>query len=156
MLIAALADRLIYDSDTTFAADDARQLLGLLPRTRPPLFELGVRGKMSGGSTRGYAAGVGDVKMEDKDKSIDYSTGQDHYTRAGQWKLVWYGKRAGQFIDIEQVMTDVMDDGRAARLGFDLAGEPIGMDIRFSREFRLFWSPIVIAFPGWRHWKQPA
>ena len=93
-LIAALTDRLIYGDETTFSADDARQLLDALPQTRSPWIQLGIAGKMSGGSSRGFAAGVGDVQVKDKkDRQFEYHSASDAFTRAGQWKLLVIGKR---------------------------------------------------------------
>ena len=62
-VIAATVDRLIYGDEATFDPDDARLLLDVLPRRRSPWIQLGVAGKMSGGSSRGFAAGVGDVEV---------------------------------------------------------------------------------------------
>ena len=74
-VLAAIVDRLIYASDTTFGADDARTLLDALPRKPSPWIQFGVAGKMSGGSSRGFAAGVGDVQIkDDKDRQF-----QDQY-----------------------------------------------------------------------------
>jgi hypothetical protein len=155
-VIAATVDRLIYDSDTTFNPDDARLLLESLPRKRSPWIQLGIAGKMSGGSSRGFAAGVGDVQIKDgKDRQFQYATGEDSYTRAGQWKLMWIGKRTRQYVEIEQVMSDATEDGRGALIGYDQDGTPLRMDIRFNRSFRLFWSPVVVMFPGWKPWKTP-
>jgi hypothetical protein len=155
-VIAATVDRLIYGDDTTFSADDARLLLDSLPRKPSPWIQFGVAGRMSGGSSRGYAAGVGDVEIKDqKDRQFQYSTGDDAYTRAGQWKLMWIGKRTRQYVEIEQVMADATDDGRGALICYEANGMPIRMDIRFNRTFRLFWSPVVIMFPAWKPWKTP-
>jgi hypothetical protein len=156
-VIAATVDRLIYGDDTTFGAEDARLLLRALPRKPSPWIQLGVAGKMSGGSSRGFAAGVGDVQVKDgKDRQFNYTTADGAYTRAGQWKLMWIGKRTRQYVEIEQVMADATDDGRGALVCYEADGTPIRMDIRFNRSFRLFWSPVVILFPGWRPWKTPA
>lgn len=155
-VIAALVDRLIYDHETTFRAEDARALLAALPRGRSPWFELGVRGKTSGGATRGVAAGHGDMQIDGKERKFDFSTAAGLYTRAGQWKLLWIGRRNGQMVEIEQVMADVTDEGRGAQIRYDRAGTPLAMDIRVNRSFRLFWSPVVIVIPGWRAWKTPS
>jgi hypothetical protein len=131
-------------------------LLDALPHRRTPLLALGVSGKISGGSQRGYAAGIGSVKVkDDKDRQFEYSSSPDAYTRAGQWKLIWYRKRSRQFINVQQVMADVTDEGRGARICYSIRGEPLSMDIRINRSFSLFWSPIVIVLPGWRPWKMP-
>lgn len=155
-VIAATVDRLIYDNEVVFRADDARTLLRALPRGRSPWFELGVRGKTSGGSARGVAAGHGNVRIDDKERTFDYSTAADLYTRAGQWKLLWIGRRHAQMVEIEQVMADVTDEGRGARIRYDRDGVPLAMDIRLNRSFRLLWSPVVIVIPVWRRWKTPA
>jgi hypothetical protein len=156
-LIAAIVDRLIYADEATFSADDARDLLAALPRKRSPWIQLGIAGKISGGSTRGFAAGVGDVQVKsDKDRQFQYNSADDAYTRAGQWKLMLVGKRGQQFIEIEQVMADATDEGRGALLCFSADGTPQRMDIRVNRSFRLFWSPVVFVLPGWKAWKTPA
>lgn len=155
-LIAAIADRLIYDSDTSFSADDARALLDEVPRTSSPWLQLGIAGKMSGGSSRGFAAGVGDVTIKDKqDRQFEYNSANDAYTRAGQWKLLWIGKRARQYIEIEQVMADATDEGRGALICYHADGTPVRMDIRHNRSFRILWSPVVVVIPGWKPWKTP-
>ncbi len=155
-VLAATVDRLIYADEATFSAADARLLLDALPRRAAPWIQLGVAGKMSGGSSRGFAAGVGDVQVKDeKDRQFQYSIGGDGYTRVGQWKLMWIGKRSRQFVEIEQVMADATDEGRGALICYKLDGTPTHMDIRFNRSFRLFWSPVVVMFPGWKSWKLP-
>ena len=58
-VIAATVDRLIYGNEETFDPDDAKVLLQALPRKRSPWIQLGIAGKMSGGSTKGFAADDG-------------------------------------------------------------------------------------------------
>ena len=155
-LIAATVDRLIYDSETTFSAEDARTLLEALPRKRAPWFQFGFRGKFSGGSTTGFAAGVGDVRIEsDKERQLNYDSTKDSSTRAGQWKLLYMRQFGRQYVEIEQVMADSMEDGRAALLCYEGDDTPFRMDIRVSRSFSLFWTPVVIVIPAWKAWKTP-
>ena len=154
-LLAALADRLIYGSETVFDPDDARALLAALPRRRSPRFEIGIMGKMRDlGSLRGFAAGIGSAKVEDdKERPFSYSTAQDAIVRAGQWKLLWIRNRRGQYVEIEQVMADPTEDGRGARVRYDPGNEPVAMDIRSNRAFRLL--NVTLVFPGWTPWKTP-
>jgi len=154
-VLAATVDRLIFGSETHFSADDARLVLGALPRRRVGWFQLGIKGKFSGGSTSGIAAGVGDVRIDDKDRSFEYATDADRQVRVGQWKLMWIGRRGAQYVEIEQVMADATDEGRGALIHYDLSGRPVGMDIRTVKSFSLFWSPVVIMIPGWKPWKLP-
>lgn len=156
LLITAVVDRLIYGDPDTFSAEDARTLLDALPRKRVPWIEIGAKGKVSGGSAQGFAAGVGNVKVDDdRARKFDVSTSSDAYTRAGQWKLLRYDRRRGTHVEIEQVMADPLDEGRGARLVYRPGGVPVRMDIRVVRNFRLLFSVLVLALPGWRPWKQP-
>lgn len=156
-LITAVVDRLIFGDPDSFSAEDARTLLHALPRKRVPWFEIGAKGQVSGGSARGFAAGVGNVKVEDPNKrKFDVSTSSDAYTRAGQWKLLRFDRRGGAHVEIEQVMADPMDEGRGARLRYGPGGIPLAMDIRVVRNVRLLFSIFVLQMPGWRPWKHPA
>jgi hypothetical protein len=155
-VIAAVVDRLIYDSETVFDPDDARVLLGALPRRRSPRFEFGIAGKFSGRSSRGYAAGIGSVKVNDgTPRNFRYSTARDAYTRVGQWKLLWSQTRRAQFVEIEQVMAEPTTEGRGARIHYSPDGEPTAMDIRTARAFKLLFSAVILVFPGWKAWKTP-
>jgi len=157
LLIAAVVDRLIYDDPETFSASDARTLLEALPRKRVPWIEIGAKGKVSGGSARGFAAGVGNVKVEDPEaRKFDVSTSSDAYTRAGQWKLLRCDRRTGTDVEIEQVMADPTDEGRGARLRYGPGNTPLGMDIRTVRNVRLFFTWFILQIPGWQRWKRPA
>jgi hypothetical protein len=157
LLITATVDRLIYGDPDTFCPDDARTLLAALPRKRVPWIEIGAKGQVSGGSAQGFAAGVGNVRVEDeRRKKFDVSTSSDAYTRAGQWKLLRYDRRRGTHVEIEQVMADPLDEGRGARLRYRPDGTAVGMDIRVVRNVRLVFSIFILQLPGWRPWKQPA
>ena len=153
--VAAAVDRLIYGDDATFDPDDARLVLAQLPRGHSPWLQFGVAGKMSGGSRKGFAAGVGDVRIKDRERQFEYHSANDAYSRAGQWKLMWIGRRGRQYVEIEQVMADVTDEGRGAMVCYDASGKPLRMDIRVNRSFRLFWTPMLVVIPGWKPWKVP-
>ena len=156
LLIAATVDRLIYASDTTFLAEDARLLLSALPAKRVPWIEVGAKGRMSGGSARGFAAGVGNVRIDDdRKRRFDVSSAADAYVRAGQWKLLCLHRRRGALVEIEQVMADPIDEGRGARLRFSPAGAPVGMDLRTVRSIKLLFSVLIMQVPTWRPWKIP-
>jgi hypothetical protein len=153
-LIAAVTDRLIYDSETTFSAEDARVLLDAIPHKPAPRFGFSIFGTKPGGATQGYAAGIGNASIEDKDRPFGYATDTDSWTRAGQWKLRWRKFTPDQAIEIEQVMADPTDEGRSARIHFDAGGNPTGMDIQVPKQFALW--RIVLVVPAWRPWKVPA
>ena len=157
LLITATVDRLLYGDPDSFSPDDARTLLDALPRKRVPWIEIGAKGQVSGGSAKGFAAGVGDVTVkDDRKRNFEVSTSRDAYTRAGQWKLLRYDRPRGTHVEIEQVMADPLDEGRGARLRYRADGTPVGMDIRVVRNVRLLFSLLILQLPGWRPWKQPA
>jgi hypothetical protein len=149
-LIAAVVDRLMFGAETTFGAGDARQLAQLLPHEARSgwlgrFLGLGIEAGISGGSTRGHAAGVGDVEIRDnKPRTVKLSTEDRGTVRAGQWKLRW----SGRHIEIDQV-ADVGPLARSARLMFDRADAPVGMVQMVNREF----GPFVIG--TYRPWKEP-
>src|SRR5262249_35874081 len=93
LLIAAVVDRLIFGDETTFRGEDARELARLLPRDVRSsflgrFFGIGADISVSGGSTRGRAAGVGDVEVsDDKPRRVNLATGERGAVRAGQWRL---------------------------------------------------------------------
>jgi hypothetical protein len=156
LLIAAVVDRLIYGSDTTFQAEDARRLLDVLPRKRVPWLEIGAKGHVSGGSAQGFAPGVGNVRVDDdRKRKFDVSTAADAYVRAGQWKLLCIPRRRGALVEIEQIMADPLDEGRGARLRYSPVGVPEAMDIRVVHSIRLLFSWLIVQVPGWRPWKTP-
>ena len=157
LLIAAVVDRLIYGSDTTFQAADARLLLDALPHRRVPWIEIGAKGQVSGGSAQGFAAGVGNVRVDDdRKRKFEVSSAADAYVRAGQWKLLCIQRRRGALVEIEQVMADPLDEGRGARIRYSPTGAPEGMDIRVVRSIRLLFSWLIVQVPSWRPWKLPA
>ena len=156
-VIAAIVDRLIYDDDTTFSPDDARALLAALPRKPSPWIQLGVAGKMSGGSSQGLRRGRRRHPAEGRQGSpvrIHHRWRRVHPGRPMEADVDRQAHR--QYVEIEQVMADATDDGRGALISYEPDGTPIRMDIRFNRSFRLFWSPVVIMFPGWKPWKTPS
>jgi hypothetical protein len=150
-LLAALVDRLVSDTEATFAVSDALQLAQLLPREARAsffgrFFGAGIQADISGGSTRGHAAGVGDVEVrDDRPRTLRLSTGERGVVRAGQWKLRW----AGRHVEIDQV-ADVGPMPRSARLVFNRDGTPRELVQLGYQKF----GPLVIG--TLRPWKRPS
>jgi hypothetical protein len=153
-LLAAVTDRLIFGSETTFDPADARTLLDAMPRRQAPRWEMGILGRLPGGSARGYSPGVGNTSVEEKERTFAFSTGQDAWARAGQWKLAWRKTRGGQTVEIQQVMAGPADDGRGARIHYAPDGAPVAMEIQTPRSFGMLYIEVVV--PAWRPWKVPA
>jgi len=155
LLLSALADRLIFGNPDTFNPDDARELARLLPYRRRwhsfitnwlPGFSGKV--KLPGSSSAGFAAGVGQVSIKDGGRSFEIDSRGRHVVRAGQWKL----SRRGHAIEIEQVMSDDMDDGRTAMLAI-YPGDV--MEMRLLAQVTLSIGPLHIGLARFRPWKVP-
>jgi hypothetical protein len=156
LVLSALADRLIFGDPDTFCADDARELVRLLPDTRRWHSFItdwlpGFSGKVNlpGSSSAGFAAGVGQVSIKGEGRAFEYDSRGRRIVRAGQWKL----SRRGFAIEIEQVMSDDMDEGRTAMLAF-FPGEE--MELRIMAQATLAIGPLRIGMARFRPWKVPA
>jgi hypothetical protein len=156
LLLSALADRLIFGDPQTFDPEDAQELIRLMPHVRRwhsfftdylPVFSSKV--KLPGSASAGFAAGVGQVSMKGEGRSFEYDSRGRRIVRAGQWKL----HRKGYSIQIEQVMSDDMDEGRTAMLDF-FPGQP--MEMMILRQVTLSIGPLHIGFARFRPWKVAA
>jgi len=156
LVLSALADRLIFGHPDTFSIDDANELTRLLPDLRRwhgfitdwlPGFS--GRLELPGNSSAGVAAGVGQVSIRDEGRSFEYDSAGRRIVRAGQWKL----HRRGHAIQIAQVMSDDMDEGRTAMLAF-FPGKP--MALLLLAQVTLSIGPVHIGLARFRPWKVPA
>jgi hypothetical protein len=143
--LAAVVERLIYGSDTTFDAEDARTLDQLLPaEARTGFFgqyiHLNFKARISG-RTQGFAAGVGNVRIPD-DMSFEFDSRGRRIVRAGQWKLC----RSGRDIEIEQVMDTESEKGVLIRYR---QHEPTAMLRQVDWQFGF------IRLGAYAYWKQP-
>lgn len=152
--IAAALDRILYDEPETFRAEDAEYLRRVVPRYNRSRFAILGRFSRTGGSTRGYAAGHGNVSMDEGEKHSGFSLGGDRITRVGQYKLTH--DRSG--LEIRQVMDDEWsDDERCARLVFTPEDRAEGLEVLSPRQIRvpLPLLEIVLCKVAWRPWKVP-
>lgn len=162
MLLAAAADRLIYGSETHFNHTDAVTALNLVPiEPRQPWFGFKATGTAGTKGSQGYAAGVGNAPF-DEQRQFSFDTDAGIGVRAGQWKLTRLAGRFGrETLEIEQVMSDEFDGGRAARIEYRLR-EPLRMLARAPRSLSLpiGWSPkagfwwATFSFNAFVPWKQ--
>lgn len=135
MLVAAALDRILYDDPDRFAADDARLVRSLIPRTRISWLSLGFRAETQGPSVGGEAAGVGSVDMEGERKVTQGSVGEGAEWRCGQYKVSNYGDG----LEIWQVMSNEFDEQpKGARLEFAATDTPRRL---------LFFRPRDVAIP---------
>ena len=156
-VIAAALDRILYDDPDHFAADDARLLRRMIPRTRTPWLRLGFRAESQGPSMSGQAAGVGDVKMDGDKKVVEGGVGESPVWRCGQYKI----SNHGDDLEIWQVMSDEFaEEPKGARLEFGPTGAPERLTFFQPRDLELripFTSFAVgLRLGGWQPWKLAA
>lgn len=156
-VIAAALDRILYDDPDRFAAEDARLLRRMIPRTRTAWLRLGFRAESQGPSTSGRAAGVGDVRM-DGDKTVrEGGVGESAVWRCGQYKI----SNHGDDLEIWQVMSDEFaEEPKGARLEFGTTGAPERLTFFQPKdlELRIPFTGIAVGLRlgGWQPWKKAA
>jgi hypothetical protein len=164
LCLAATIDRLIYGDATTFDPADAAELL----RLAPPMTFLSVVSTFvsfsahstgEGRETEGYAAGIGNVTVNDRTEAFSFDSRGRSLLRVGQWKL---HNNTGLFqrwcgivwLEIEQVAADGSKDGRVVRMRYR-SGQA-------TRMFLMTIMPILalanfrIQCPLFLRWKVPA
>lgn len=161
--LTAIVDRMIYGGSDTFSAEDARELLRMLPPPSPlrlllrsPI-TMKVNGSMPGGSVTGHAAGVGDVSVGRGDRTLGYDSRSGATIRAGQWKLRHTARfrdamRGKVFIEIEQAVAGRRVEGTTATLSF-LRGEPLALNQYRQRE--VMFGPFAVGAAVRVPWKVP-
>lgn len=146
--LAATVDRLIYEDDDTFKADDAIALLAELPKPtwRQFLPHLIFRMSTVGKSAQGFAAGVGNASIREEGGSFEFDS--RGAARVGQWKL----RRTWRSIEIEQMASDESDEGRSALVRFSVRWMPLSMDILVQKEISLapFCSVVFGRYVPWK------
>lgn len=148
--LAALTDRLVYGNETTFSRTDAIRLNELVPKNaRAALFGVEASLKTSGSSFSGHAAGVGNVSVDDGEKTRSVGNAMKGTMRAGQWIFT----RDGRNIVIRQVMSVSLEEGREVMLAFKRDGEPKCLKLQMPVPFKL--GPVVFTIGRFADWKTP-
>ncbi|WP_404378619.1 hypothetical protein [Caenispirillum salinarum] len=146
----AILDRLLDDASDVFDRADAARLVGLIPAERRsrwwPTFEF--LGRWSGGATRGAAAGVGDVSLEDGEQAVEFTAGGDVLWRIGGYKVT---HRHG-ILTITQMMRE--DDGPECHLRYRGQADPHVLEIVVDRAVRFGPVTFTVGLP--QVWKRPA
>ncbi|ANY83562.1 hypothetical protein BB934_35485 (plasmid) [Microvirga ossetica] len=147
----ALLDRLTRDGQT-FAREDARRLIALLPVTTRRRFSFTGLFQGRGPGFRGRAAGVGDVELdgEGREKRVSWNTPPVH--RIGGYLVT---HTPGQVV-IELLWIATREDasGQSCQLLYDAdTGEPRAMEISIQRTLTLLF--VRLAYITYAVWKTP-
>lgn len=147
----ALLDRLTRDG-TTFSRDDARQLIALIPVTPRRRFSFTGLFQGRGPGLRGRAAGIGDVKINGKDKERRVSWNAPVTHRIGGYMVT---HMPGQVvIDLMWIATRDDLSGQSCQLLYDVeTGEPRAMEISVQQTLTLLF--IRLAYISYAPWKTP-
>ncbi len=147
----AIIDRLVMDGPT-FAADDARRLIDLVPVA--PSSRISFKGSFRGRGPgfKGHAAGVGDVEMkgEAKEKTLTLNVPTSH--RIGGY-VVTHTPGA---VDIELMWGETRADqsGQSCSLIYDVStGEPQEMRLAAQKSLTLLF--ITFNYVSFIPWKKP-
>ena len=162
-IATSLVDRLIYESETTFQAEDARALLALLPRKTWITRLLGllpgvkVNTSVPGKQVTGASANGGEITGRFKDKNYEFDSQGRHVLRAGQWKIYRFDAlfRPVSEITIVKVPSE-LEEGDSVCIRF-LAGQPVAMTRPTKpHEWLVPLTPLVMSVARSILWKKPA
>ena len=147
----ALLDRLTRDGQT-FAREDARRLIALLPVTPRRRFSFTGLFQGRGSGFRGRAAGVGDVELdgEGREKRVSWNAPIIH--KIGGYTV---SHTPGQIL-IELMWIATRDDvsGQSCQLLYDSeTSEPRAMEISVQKTLTLLF--IRLAYISYVLWKTP-
>ena len=147
----ALLDRLTRDGQT-FARDDARRLIALIPVTPRRRFTFTGLFQGRGPGFRGRAAGIGDVELdgEGRQKQVTWNAPPVH--RIGGYLVT---HTPGQVvIDLLWIATREDLTGQSCQLLYEAkTGEPKAMEISVQRTLTLLF--IRLAYISYVPWKTP-
>jgi hypothetical protein len=147
----AIIDRLVRDG-RTFAADDARRLIALVPVA--PSSRISFKGsfRSRGSGFKGHAAGVGDVEMkgEAKEKTLTLNVPASH--RIGGYVVT----HTPGSVDIELMWRETRADqtGQSCALIYDVStGEPQEMRLASQKSLTLLF--LTFNYVSFIPWKKP-
>ncbi|WP_139341767.1 hypothetical protein [Roseomonas mucosa] len=157
-----LVDRLIYESETTFHAEDALALLSLLPRKtwiarlRELLPGVKVNASVPGKQVTGSSASGGEIMGRSEDRKYEFDSRGRHVLRAGQWKIYRFDAlfRPVSEITIVKVLSE-MEEGDSVGIRF-LAGQPVAMTRPTKPyEWLVPLTPLIMSVARSVLWKKP-
>jgi hypothetical protein len=146
-----LLDRLTRNGQT-FAREDARRLIALIPVSPRRRFSFTGLLQGRGPGLRGRAAGIGDVELdgEGKERRVSWNAPASH--RIGGYVVV---HTPGQvLIDLLWIATREDLSGQSCQLLYDAqTGEPKAMEISVQRTLTLLF--VRLAYISYLPWKTP-
>ena len=147
----AILDRLTRNGQT-FAREDARRLIALIPVSPRRRFSITGLFQSRGPGFRGRAAGAGDVELdgEGREKRVSWNASPVH--RIGGYLV---SHTPGQVvIDLLWIATREDVTGQSCQLVYDTEnGEPRAMEISVQRTLTLLF--VRLAYISFVPWKKP-
>ncbi|MFC4171372.1 hypothetical protein ACFOYU_04765 [Microvirga sp. GCM10011540] len=148
----ALLDRLVAPGET-FSRDDARRLIDLIPVA--PKKRVSFTGKFTseGSTTKGHAAGVGDVEIKDgkKERRVDFNKPVEH--KVGGYVVTHMPGK--MLIELMWSQTKLDQSGQLCLLTYEKwTREPKELRISVQKTFSLF--AFSFSWVGFAPWKRPA
>ncbi|MFH6786897.1 MULTISPECIES: hypothetical protein [Methylobacterium] len=147
----AILDRLVAD-EPTFATEDARRLIALVPPRRPRRFTLDLGLRRPGTKTRGHAAGRGDVEMEEAGETKTWSSDPARSLKIGGYEVTHVPGTLGIALMWSETRLD--RSGQSCSLIYDaVTGAP--RELRIARQATIGFLGLHFATVRYVPWKMP-
>lgn len=135
-----LIDDITSAESEFFRVSDAKRLVEIVPVTPNPILNLSADWRLSGGSMQGHAAGVGDVSLEDEEKTGSWRFNEGKVERVGGYKLEHHVDGRVGSLSISQMWAKTYEDktGRSCSLIYNAAtGNPKYLKLAHQRSLSL-------------------
>ncbi|WP_197514184.1 hypothetical protein [Methylobacterium platani] len=147
----ALLDRLVAD-EPTFPDEAARRLIALLPARKPRRFTLDLGWRRPGSTSRGHAAGHGDVAMEEPGETRIWSSDPGPVLRIGGYAVTHVPGSVGIALIWEETRPD--RSGQSCILVYDVV-TGIPQEMRIARQTTIGFLGLQFATVRYVPWKTP-
>lgn len=147
----AILDRLVAE-EPTFSEADARRLIALVPPRAPRRFTLNLGLHRPGTTSRGHAAGHGDVELEEPGETRTWSSDPSPVLRIGGYEVT----HVPGTIEIALLWAETRLDrsGQSCTLRYDIVtGAP--QEMRIARQATIGFFGLHFATVRYVPWKTP-
>lgn len=147
----AILDRLAAEGPT-FAAEDARRLIALIPPRKPRRFTLNLGLHRPGTKARGHAAGHGEVELEEPGETKTWSSNPDRILKIGGYEVA----HVPGTVEIALMWSETHLDrsGQSCTLLYDVVtGTP--REMRIARQAMIGFFGFHVATIRYVPWKTP-
>ena len=151
--INALLEDLLKNDETTFDTGKARRLIALVPLTKNGS-TIEFYSRHQSHSTKGHAAGIGDVEIPGETTSKNLKFGRDEIHRVGGYKL--RHNKGSLSVELMWVGTRPPEDGQTVVLKYRRPDKPVNMKLVKFHSLSLRWMGLGTFYvESYVLWKRP-